>query len=97
MSSMKWLGSFVFGSNCGIKRSLLWKAISDLKGQAVAKAWLIVGDFNVVKEKSEKYGWQGCHAFENEFSRWKCLITHMLLVFSLAVTKGRDMGFWLGN
>ena len=56
MSSMKWLGSFVFGSNCGIKRSLLWKAISDLKGQAVAKTWLIVGDFNVVKEKSEKYG-----------------------------------------
>ena len=31
---------------------------------------MIVGDFNVVNEKSEKYGWRGCHAFENEFSRW---------------------------
>ena len=31
---------------------------------------MIVGDSNVVNEKSEKYGWRGCHAFENEFSRW---------------------------
>ena len=62
---MKWLGSIVYGSNCGIKRSLLWKEIFDLKGQAVAKPWLIVGDFNVVKEKS-----MDGKVFENEFSRW---------------------------
>ena len=69
-NSAKWEVPFVYGAYCGFKRQELWQAISGLQWRTRDRSWVVLGDFNVVKDSSERFGGLGHPGFEAEFANW---------------------------
>ncbi|KAF3945629.1 hypothetical protein CMV_028016, partial [Castanea mollissima] len=55
----KWEVPFVYGAYCGFKRQEPWQAISGLQWRTRDRPWVVLEDFNVVKDSSERFGGLG--------------------------------------
>jgi hypothetical protein len=64
-----WFHSFVYGANKGVDRKLLWVNLSSMKGKVANNAWMICGDFNVIKNLAEKWGSDKLNSYEIEFGQ----------------------------
>jgi len=51
---LKWVHTFVYGGNKGVRKESLWQYLLLIKNQIDGVPWLLSGEFNVVQSVQEK-------------------------------------------
>jgi endonuclease/exonuclease/phosphatase family metal-dependent hydrolase len=61
------LPTFIYASNDGMNRRALWSDLEAFQNSIGDSPWLLAGDFNVIKDPSEKLGNMILNSYEQEF------------------------------
>ncbi|XP_061361637.1 uncharacterized protein LOC133305430 [Gastrolobium bilobum] len=68
VNNMEEVATFTYGSPRRIGRRLLWEELNGIS-EDVRKPWLVIGDFNAISQRHEKYG--GDTGFRGPSFTWK--------------------------
>jgi hypothetical protein len=75
-SGYVWMYSTIYGSTINSQRNIFWQELSHIRSISNLP-WLIGGDFNVVRYRSEKKGRSFNHSISNKFNSF--INTHQLI------------------
>uniref|UniRef100_A0A2N9J3H3 Reverse transcriptase domain-containing protein n=1 Tax=Fagus sylvatica TaxID=28930 RepID=A0A2N9J3H3_FAGSY len=59
--------TFIYASNDGMNRRALWSDLEAFQNSICDSPWLLAGDFNVIKDPSQKLGNMILNSYEQEF------------------------------
>jgi hypothetical protein len=80
-----WFQSFIYGANKPVERRLLWQNLFSMKMMVSSKPWILDGDFNVVRN------------LVIVLVIWKSLISILVAVSILGITRVKVQVLWLGS